>query len=296
MPGVTFRFYAELNDFLPRERRGKAFVHEAGSHSTLKDTIEALGVPHPEVDLITIDGAPVGFAHRPPDGRRIAVYPRFHTLAPDALDRLSAPSPLPPRFVTDVHLRQLTHRLRLAGFDTVEVADDADLARRAHAESRIALTRDRELLKRKNVRAGCWIRHADPDEQFVEVLRHFELVGVVEPFTRCLKCNDRLEHIDKPDVLGRVPPGIPPVFDEFRHCPSCRRVYWKGSHVDRLQRRLDAALAAATGRPHRSEPPERGSASVLTSTPHGSNEIPQADSSHRTLDQRRPKAPGESDR
>lgn len=178
----------------------------------------------------------------------MAVYPRFHSIAPEAAYRLAAAVPVPARFATDVHLRQLAHRLRLAGFDTVEVADDAAPAMRAHADSRIALTRDRELLKRRLVGAGCWIRHADPDAQFVEVLRHFELAGEVRPFTRCLRCNALLEAVSRDEVLDRVPPGIPPLFEEFRHCPACRRVYWRGSHFDRLQRRLDAALALAAGR------------------------------------------------
>jgi len=248
MPTVSIRVYAELNDFLPRERRGRSFSHEADAHSTVKDTIEGFGVPHPEIDLITVNGEPVPLAHRLRNGDRVAVYPRFHSIAPEPGHRLAPTVLRPARFATDVHLRQLAHRLRLAGFDAVEVADDAALAQRAHTDSRIALTRDRELLKRRLVGAGCWIRHADPDAQFVEVLRHFELADDVRPFTRCLRCNVLLETVPKNDVLDRVPPGIPPLFDEFHHCPSCRRVYWRGSHFDRLRHRLDVALARAAGR------------------------------------------------
>jgi uncharacterized protein with PIN domain/sulfur carrier protein ThiS len=245
MPQVTFRFYAELNDFLPRERRRQAFERTVDRNATVKDSIESLGVPHPEVDLVTVNGRTVDFACRLSDGDRVAVYPRFHGIDPGSGVRLSAEIPTPARFATDVHLRQLAHRLRLAGFDTVEVADDADLARRANEESRIALTRDRELLKRRIVGAGRWIRHTDPDGQLVEVLRHFELADEVAPFTRCLRCNDRLEPVAKARVLDRVPPGIPPLFDDFHQCPACRRVYWRGSHFDRLERRLQNALALA---------------------------------------------------
>ena len=248
MPRVTFRFYAELNDFLPRERRRDAFERIVDRNATVKDSIESLGVPHPEVDLVTVNGDAVDFARRLNDGDRVAVYPRFCAIDPGASQRLGAAVPEPARFATDVHLRQLAHRLRLAGFDTVEVADDADLARRANDESRIALTRDRELLKRRIVGAGRWIRHTNPDAQLVEVLRHFELAGEVTPFTRCLRCNDRLEPVAKAHVLDRVPPGIPPLFDDFHQCPSCRRVYWKGSHFERLGRRLEEAVARAAGR------------------------------------------------
>lgn len=245
VPRVSFRFYAALNDFLPRERRGRRFGYDAEAHASAKDAIEAAGVPHPEVDLILVNGTPVEFGWRLRDGDDVAVYPRFRSIEIDPRARLAPPVPAPARFVADIHLAKLTARLRLAGFDTVEADIDAELASRAERESRIALTRDRELLKRRPVAVGYWIRQADPDEQFVEVLRYFDLGGDVKPFTRCLRCNAVLRPVARDVVLDRLPPGIVPAFREFHECPSCGRVYWRGSHYDRLRRRLDQALARA---------------------------------------------------
>jgi len=242
---ALFRFYAQLNDFLPPDRRGRRFTHETGADSTLKDTIESLGVPHPEVDLVVVHGAPASFDRKLVEGDDVAVYPRFWSIDVEDRLRVSAPLPVPARFVADVHLAQLTARLRLAGFDVKAVSADEDVALLSEREGRIALTRDRELLKRKIVRAGCWIRSSDPDDQFVEVLGRFDLVGDMQPFTRCLRCNALLEPVSKADVLERLPEGVIPLFEDFHACPSCDRVYWRGSHYDRLQRRLEQAVRRA---------------------------------------------------
>jgi len=242
---ALFRFYAQLNDFLPPDRRGRRFTHETGADSTLKDTIESLGVPHPEVDLVVVHGAPASFDRKLVEGDDVAVYPRFWSIDVEDRLRVSAPLPVPARFVADVHLAQLTARLRLAGFDVKAVSADEDVALLSEREGRIALTRDRELLKRKIVRAGCWIRSSDPDDQFVEVLGRFDLVPDVQPFTRCLRCNALLEPVSKADVLERLPEGVIPLFEDFHACPSCDRVYWRGSHYDRLQRRLEQAVRRA---------------------------------------------------
>lgn len=242
---ASFRFYAQLNDFLPPHRRGRRFTCETSEASTLKDTIESLGVPHPEIDLIVVNGAPASFDRAVVDGDQIAVYPRFWSIDVGDLPRVSAPVPVPARFVADVHLAQLTARLRLAGFDVKAVAADEDVARLSEREERIALTRDRELLKRKIVRGGCWIRSSDPDDQFVEVLRRFDLVLQVRPFTRCLQCNALLRPVAKERVLERLPPGVVPLFEDFHECPSCGRVYWHGSHYDRLRERLARAVDRA---------------------------------------------------
>jgi uncharacterized protein len=242
---TSFRFYAQLNDFLPPAQRGHALTRDVHPHSTLKDTIESIGVPHPEIDLLVVNGAAVDFDYRPSDGDRVAVYPRFWTIDLEDRQRLCPPIPDPARFVTDVHLAQLAARLRSAGFDTVETPVDEEVAALSQHETRIALTRDRELLRRKAVRAGSWIRHADPDDQFVEVLRRFDLVRQMKPFTRCLRCNGILEPVSKDDVAHRLKPAIARMFDDFHACSSCGRLFWRGSHYDRLQRRLEQAIGRA---------------------------------------------------
>jgi uncharacterized protein with PIN domain len=245
MARASFRFYAQLNDFLAPARRGQRFTHEVELHSTLKDTIESLGVPHSEVDLLVVNGEVADFDRRVHDCDVVAVYPRFWSITPGEHERLSSAIPAPVRFAADVHLAKLARRLRLAGFDVVSVAADPDLALTSARDARIVLTRDRELLKRRAVRAGYWIRHADPDAQFVEVLSRFDLARQVTPFTRCLRCNTLLERVRPEAAIDRLPPGFVPPVGDVHACPSCRRVYWRGSHYDRLRRCLHEALERA---------------------------------------------------
>src|SRR5262249_11501077 len=151
-----FRFYAELNDFLPPDLRFREFPHSFPEGATVKDRIESLGPPHPEVDLILVNGESVDFSRRLRDGDRVSVYPVFEACASAGLNRLR-PEPLrDPRFVLDTHLGKLAGRLRMVGFDTLyrNCYTDEQLARISRDERRILLTRDVGLLKRSAVTHG----------------------------------------------------------------------------------------------------------------------------------------------
>ncbi len=196
MPQVVLRFYAELNDFLPRERRQAPFAHTFAGRRSVKDLIEALGVPHTEVDLILVKGVSVDFSYLPQDGDQISVYPVFEAVDISPLVRLR-PRPLrEPKFVLDAHLGKLASHLRLMGFDTLYQNDYADetLARVSETEKRLLLTKDRGLLKRRQVTHGYLVRGTDPELQLREVLSRFDLFDAVRPFTRCLNCNGSLVH------------------------------------------------------------------------------------------------------
>ncbi len=236
---ATFRFYAELNDHLPRERRGVAFIHHFEGAPAVKDVIEALGVPHPEVDLILVDGRSVGFDEPLRDGAYVSIYPVFEELDIAPLCRLR-PEPLrEPRFVADAHLLRLARLLRFAGFDTrfSPDADDAELVALAVRERRIVLTRDRRLLTRRDVTHGYWLR----SQQLAEVVRRFSLGRLMRPFTRCGICNAVLRDASLGELSGRVPPHVAERQERFRLCPECGRVYWEGTHHRRIARLLEAA-------------------------------------------------------
>ena len=83
MPRATFRFYQELNDFLPLAQRQVAFKHDWRGTPSIKHLIESLGVPHTEVDLILVNDRSVDWAYQPQEGDRIAVYPVFESLRKD---------------------------------------------------------------------------------------------------------------------------------------------------------------------------------------------------------------------
>lgn len=250
MDTARLRFHGELVDFLSRERRGHPIAYRVDRRAALKDVIEALGVPHPEVDALLVDGLPVGFSHPLAAGETVDVFPADAAPPVAASHRLRPPLPRPPRFLLDVHLGRLARYLRLLGMDCRyrHHADDAELAAWAETEERILLTRDRALLKRRRVALGRCVRADDPFEQLVEVVRAFVRLDDLAPFTRCTRCNGRLEAVAKHEVAHRLAPLTRRYVDDFLQCEACGQLYWHGSHVARmrslvarLRHRLDEA-------------------------------------------------------
>lgn len=245
MVTATFRFYGELNDFLARERRGRAFATPCARAATTKHMVEALGVPHTEVELVIVNGAPTGLDDLLEDGDRVAVYPRFTTLDVADVARLDQRPPGRVRFVADAHLGGLARLLRMAGFDTIyrNTLHDAEIEAIALDEGRVVLTRDRELLKRRGIGYGCYVRALKAEAQLREVVERFGLAERMRPFTRCLSCNAPLRPVAKADVLDRLPPRVAAIQIEFSTCDCCHGVFWKGSHWQRMAGVLDTVLA-----------------------------------------------------
>lgn len=233
---VEVRAYAELNAFVAAECRGVASRRPFRPHQTVKDVVEAMGIPHTEIDLIVVDGEPVDFAYRPQTGARVAVYPVFEALGIEPVERLR-PAPLrEPRFVADVNVGKLARYLRLLGFDVnwSATADDETLARVSTDDQRILLTRDRALLARKVITHGLYVHAVDPVEQVVEVVRRLDLGCRLAPFTRCLRCNHPVVDVPKAEVVDQLEPLTRRYYDDFRRCTGCGRIFWAGSHHGRL--------------------------------------------------------------
>lgn len=244
MSQVTIRIYGPLNDFLPVANRHVARPVSFAGPRSVKDVIEGLGVPHPEIDVILVNGESVPFEFGVRDTDRIAVFPRFHTIDISGVTNVR-PRPDTMRFVVDGHLGKLARGLRLVGLDAIcpEAEDDA-LATCAAREGRILLTRDRELLKRRLVTHGYFVRDTRPQRQLVEVLQRFGPLAL-EPFSRCLRCNTELVEVSKAAVEPMLPPRIREQHHRFHTCRGCGRVYWQGSHWTRLVHAVDAALDEA---------------------------------------------------
>ncbi|QSA97537.1 Mut7-C ubiquitin/RNAse domain-containing protein [Methylococcus sp. EFPC2] len=235
---AEFRFYEELNDFLPPDRRKKTVDYRFDGHPGIKDPIEALGVPHTEVDLIVVNGESVGFDYRLQAGDRVAVYPVFESFDITPLVRLREHPLRRTAFVLDVNLGKLARRLRLLGFDALynNRYHDAEIVDIAVREKRIVLTRDRRLLFAKRISHGYWVRSVHADEQTGEVLRRFDLYGQIRPFFRCLACNGLLAPVEKAEVLDRLEPKTRLYYEHFYRCSDCAKVYWEGSHVENMRR------------------------------------------------------------
>lgn len=110
---------------------------------------------------------------------------------------------------------------------------------------RILLTRDRGLLKRSAVTHGYYVRETRPRLQAREVLARFDLYRAANPFRRCLDCNGEVTAVAKEDVLERLEPKTRRHFDNFWRCRGCRRIYWQGSHYERMQRLVQELLIDA---------------------------------------------------
>jgi hypothetical protein len=238
MKQAQFRFYAELNDFLARSRRQAEFAYPFSGSPAVKDAVEALGVPHTEVEVILVNGVSVPFDHPLRDGERVSVFPAFETLDLAPWVRLRPPLLRPVRFALDVHLGRLARQLRLFGFDAAYRNDwsDEQLAELAPQERRIVLTRDRGLLMRRAITHGYYVRATQPNVQLLEVLHRFDLSGSLRPLTRCLVCNGVLLEIAADRLApGDLPADVRATPQRIVRCRDCRRLYWDGSHVRRLR-------------------------------------------------------------
>lgn len=238
---ASFRFYEELNDFLPQNRRKKRFVHNFIDRTSVKDMIESLGIPHTEVDLILVNGASVDFSYLVKDGDDISVYPVFESLDITNTQHLR-PKPLRnPKFVLDVHLGTLAKYMRMLGFDTLykNNYNDEEIVDISLREKRTILTRDRGLLKRADVTHGYWIRENKTENQLIEVINRFDLKKLIRELSRCLLCNSKLIKISKDKVLDLVPKKVKEYQNEFYLCEHCNKIYWKGSHYNKMKGIID---------------------------------------------------------
>lgn len=238
---ATFRFYEELNDFLAPQRRRREFDCACARAATTKHMIEALGVPHTEVELVLVNGESVGFDRLLRDGDRVAVYPKFEALDVTPLLRVRERPLRVVRFVADAHLGGLAHLLRMTGYDTLydNYFADIEIVAIAVRERRTVLTRDRELLKRREITHGCYVRALKSAQQLREVFERLDLARGARPFTLCLHCNAPLRAIDKAQALQHLPPSVRERYQRFSTCDVCRRVFWEGSHWRRMRELVD---------------------------------------------------------
>ncbi|MEV6760561.1 Mut7-C RNAse domain-containing protein [Streptomyces sp. NPDC051105] len=221
--------------FVPHARRTGAHPLTVDGVSTLGHVIESLGVPLTEVGALVVDGREVPAAHIPAAGESVAVR---------AVRRPQEVPGAPLRFLLDVHLGTLARRLRLLGVDTAyestDIGDPA-LSARSAAEKRVLLSRDRGLLRRRELWAGAYVYSTSPDEQLHDTLERF--APELRPWTRCTACNGLLRKATKEEVADQLKGGTQKSYDVFAQCAECGRAYWKGAHHQQLEAIVERALA-----------------------------------------------------
>jgi len=231
-------FWGRLRRLLPRD--AGCCEYRFSGRPAIKDSIEALGTPHTEVDRIIVAGRSVDFSYQLQDGDSVAVYP-FGVLAASGSDVvLSPPPPETIGFILDVHLGKLARWLRLLGFDCRYRNDysDPQIISQALAENLIILTCDRGILKHACVEQGYLIASQKVSEQVGEVLERYQLYRQIQEFRRCPVCNGLLAAVAKDEILARLQPKTARYYHAFRCCQVCGQIYWQGSHYAKIGSRL----------------------------------------------------------
>jgi uncharacterized protein with PIN domain len=248
MAAVTFIFRNYLREMLKKDAGSESsFLYHLDRKASVKDVIEALGVPHPVIAKLAVNGTEVGFDYILRDKDIVEAVPLTPPvnpfsptiLRPEALDRIA--------FVADVNVGKLALHLRALGFDTLYGSDTGDgkLAGTASAQKRILLTRDRSLLKRKIVIHGYLLRAQDPTRQLIEVVRLYDLGTRIKPLSRCIPCNGLLVPVSKETILHRLEPLTRKYYESFHMCGKCGKIYWPGSHQEKIAAFIQEVLKAA---------------------------------------------------
>jgi len=223
-------------------RRANPLVLVLTRRTSVKDFLEAQGLPHTEIYRLTINGDEVDFSTIVEENDRIEAFGPPVPVDLTVPTRLRPkPLPAPPRFAADANVGRLAELLRLAGFDTFYAPDlpDRELAELVARENRLLLTRDLALLKRKEMVFGHLVRSEEPYGQLREIVELYGLAGSLKPLSRCQHCNALLSPVPKEEILDRLEPLTKKYYDEFKLCPGCQRIYWAGSHQEKIMNRLE---------------------------------------------------------
>jgi len=240
MPELKLVFSETFCTFSRKIPRKAALPYLLTRRATVKDIIESVGVPHPEVGEIWWEGRLVDFTFIPEHEGVVTVNPvsaPFDVTVPSLLRPVAFKQ---VRFIADINVGKLAILLRMLGLDTALKPNykDADIARCSENDQRIVLSKDVGLLKHRRITHARYVRAIHPDGQLREVVRFFGLSPPYNAFSRCIRCNSQLIPVPKEQILHRLEPKTRKYFHRFKICPDCDRIFWKGSHHQLMKQRL----------------------------------------------------------
>ncbi len=248
---IRIEFWGQLKELvkydakkiIKQSKQKIVFDYPITRRASIKDIIEALGVPHTEVGEIKNGQKKIDFKYIVSSKAKISVFPHEIPLNPN---NYLFEEPIEEyKFITDVNVGKLTKYIRLLGFDCAYhwTWDDDKIADIAYSEKRILLTKDVQLLKRKKVLWGKLVKSSNPIEQLQEIVTFFGLKIAKDTnkiLSRCLICNEKLLEVSKQEVIHRLAPKTKKYFNKFSLCPKCNKIYWAGSHVDKMKNILNS--------------------------------------------------------
>lgn len=237
---VNIRFYSYLKNLLPKNKKD-LFFFDIKPGQTVKDLIESLGIPHTEINLILVNSKIEDFSYQMNDNDRISVYPKFYHIDINSINKLDSDIPDEFKFIADVHLGKLAKDLRMLGFDCIWKNDfqDKEIIDFAINSNRIILTRDKGILKHAKIKYGYLIKSHQHYDQLLEIVERYDLIDKFSPFSRCMECNTPTNLIEKNKIIDRLEPKTKKYFDTFRICPNCDKIYWNGSHSERMNKIIE---------------------------------------------------------
>ncbi len=226
---------------------GRTITYSLSRRASIKDILESLGIPHTEIGKIMLDGREQAFDKIAEDGEHFEIHPLSPTRPPTVATHLR-PVPLAGCiFLVDINVARLGGLLRMAGIDAEAVEPESanpETVLRAIREKRILLTRNRDLLKHRELVFGHLVRNQEPDQQLREIVDLYGLMDQLQPFSRCIACNDLLVEVEKSAVLDRLLPLTKKYYDHFQQCSGCGKIYWHGSHHEKMEAKLKIILGS----------------------------------------------------
>jgi len=237
---LFIQFDKRLDFFLAEKKNGGQFEYKLTRKASVKDIIESFGIPHTEIGHIAFNKKEINFSYIPSAPGLLnvqSVEPPFNVLFPTFL----RPFPLKRfKFLADVNVIKLGRLLIILGFDVhySSSLSDHEIVEIAETESRIILTRDTALLKRRKIIFAKRIKADHPYEQLIETIRFFGMEKQISFLSRCTNCNCKLVGVSKAMINHLLEPKTKQFFDTFVQCPQCNNVFWKGSHFENIKKKM----------------------------------------------------------